>query len=91
MNNANINGAGIREGDYVVAKPQTFYEDGDYVIATFEGRANVKKFIRYDDYVALISESYDKIPPIFIGEGEVEKLAVHGKVIKVLRATVNEF
>ena len=48
--------------------------------------ANIKKFTKNEEqgYIALQSESWDSLPPIYIAGEDIEQLQVHGKVIKVL-------
>lgn len=91
MNAADINGRGIQDGDYVIAQKMPDYENNAYIVATFEGRANVKRLIKdeREGLVILKSESFDGLPPIYITPGDVEKLQVHGKVIGVLPAPEN--
>jgi len=88
MNAADINGKNIVDGDYVIAKKLNpfEYKQGDYVVVSFEGMANIKKFTKNEEqgYIALQSESWDQLPPIYITGEDVERLQVHGKVIKVL-------
>jgi SOS-response transcriptional repressor LexA len=89
MNNADIGGEQIHEGDFVIAQASPNYEDGDYVVATLEGRANIKRLYRGQDYIVLRAESYDPMYPIYIGEGDIDSFAIHGKVLQVLKAPDN--
>lgn len=89
MNNANIRGDQIHEGDYVIAQAQPSYDDGDYIVATFEGRANIKRFYRGPNYIVLRAESYDPMHPIYIGEGDIDSFAIHGKILQILKAPGN--
>lgn len=89
MNAADIKGQKIDPGDFVIAQKQGFYDDGDYIVATLEGRANVKRLYRTNNYLVLKSESYSPQLPIYIGEDDINKFAVHGKVISVLKHPTN--
>ena len=89
MNHADIGGSEIQEGDFVIAQPQADYTDCDYVVATLDGRANIKRFYRGQEYIVLQSESYDPSFPIYVGEGDVDSFAIHGKVLQILKAPSN--
>lgn len=88
MNNANIAGQPINDGDFVIAKKNNpfDYKNGDYIVASFGGVANIKKMVLYEEerYIALVSESLSSLPPIYVSTEDLEQLQVHGKVIKVL-------
>ena len=56
-------GAHILEGDLVVVRPQQVAEDGQIVVARFEGNATVKTFRRKNGQVWLMPEN-DAYPPI---------------------------
>jgi len=87
MNASDIDGKSIQEGDYVIAKKMPFYEEGIYIVATFEGLANVKRIVmdHNNGHVILQSESLDPMPPIYIGNADIDRLQVHGRVIQVLK------
>jgi SOS-response transcriptional repressor LexA len=89
MNNANIHGDEIQEGDFVIAQASPNYDDGDYIVATFEGRANIKRLYKGPNYIVLRPESYDPVYPIYIGEGDIDSFAIHGKILQVLKAPNN--
>ncbi len=93
MNAANVNGKSIEDGDFVIAQKQNpfSYGNGDYIVATFEGRANVKKFIKDEANRCIIlqSESLDLQPPIYIAEDDIGALQIHGKVINILHSPQN--
>jgi repressor LexA len=70
MNRAKINGRhSVKEGDYVLIDPNNKSpENGDYVLSIIDGCANIKKFLfnKKENQIALMSESSEKIPPIYI-------------------------
>ena len=88
MNASNVEGKSIQEGDYVIAKKLSYYEDDIYIVATFEGLANVKRLIidRQNGYVVLQSESLNHVPPIYIAMEDIDRLQVHGQIIQVLKS-----
>lgn len=85
MNESSINGKSIHDGDYVIvdhSKNQP--ENGDYVVAIVGGLANIKKFHREGDRIALLSESSERYNPIYIKEEEQNDSLIGGTVIQVI-------
>lgn len=88
MNKAHVNGAKeIKDGDYVLVdgknrQPKT----GAYVLAVANGAANIKKFVQgADGQIALISESTEDIPPIFIHPDDDPEFFINGAVLDVFK------
>jgi SOS-response transcriptional repressor LexA len=87
MNQANINGQSIDNGDYVIIDSaiQT-PSNGDYVLASIEGLATIKRFIKDDErqVIALVAESTRARPPIIVAADEMNTFVVHGVVKNVI-------
>ena len=88
MNNANIDGKTIEDGDYVIIDASDKnIRTNDYVLSIIDDVANIKKIII--DYVhsqiTLKSESTFHYPDIYIDESEAQKFLVNGKVIRVIK------
>jgi len=75
-------GAGILDGDIILAKRQDSASDGDIVAALIEetNEATVKRFYREKDCIRLQPEN-DAMDPIYVRDG----LRILGKVIGVFR------
>jgi repressor LexA len=75
-------GAGILDGDYVVARHQPRAEKGDIIVAGIPGdEATVKTYSRKGNKVVLVP-SNDRLSPIELDPADV---TVFGKVVTVLR------
>jgi SOS-response transcriptional repressor LexA len=88
MNNANIEGRNIEDGDYVIIDPNDKnINSNEYVLSVIDEVANIKKIIidRQNGQIALISESTFQYPDIFIEENEAAKYLINGKVIQVIK------
>ncbi len=88
MNQANIKGNSIQHGDYVIVdSSKTSPIDGEYVISSIEGSANIKKFIVdvVNNRIVLTSESSRSTDPIFIYKEDLESYAVMGTVVSVVK------
>lgn len=89
MNQANVSGKVIDDGDYVVVDSSVeIPTNGDYVVSSVEGLANIKCF-RKDDaeqVIRLESQSTRSRPPIFIHTDDIESYRIHGKVVDVIKA-----
>ncbi|MDD4902137.1 MAG: S24 family peptidase [Patescibacteria group bacterium] len=88
MNHANVKGKNIEEGDFVIVeKKQDIPDNGDYVVSTIDGLANIKKFIfdKQNKQIALVSESSLDLPPIYIHEDDYSAYLVCGKVVDVIK------
>lgn len=86
MNQANVKGEPIREGDYVVVDSGVKSPDsGDYVVSVIDGYANIKKFLweRENNRIILLSESTEDYPPIYIHAEDA--FLVNGKVVQVIK------
>lgn len=87
MNEANIKGDTIDDGDYVIVDPDdTSTKDGDYVLSIIDGMANIKRFYRDENsqVVVLKSESKTDLPPIVIDPNDVQYM-INGKVVRVIK------
>jgi len=88
MNQANVKGKSIEEGDFVIVeKNQGTPANGDYVVSTIDGLANIKKFI-FDEpnkQIILVSESSLDLPPIYIHQDDYSAYLVCGKVVEVIK------
>ena len=90
MNLANINGKNIEEDDYVIVDGSDRIAETDkYVLSVIDGAANVKKMIKEDDRIVLVSESYEDFPPIVIHPEDEESYnyVINGRVIDVIKLT----
>lgn len=88
MNRAQLNGKSIEEGDYVIIdSQQRSPKNGDYVLSTINGLANIKRFCfdSENDQIALISESSSPIPPIYIHADDYADYQVNGQVIQIIK------
>lgn len=88
MNQANINGRNIEDGDYVIIDAtDKNVTSNDYVLSVIDEIANIKKIIidHQNSQVCLVSESSNQYPPIYIHESEATKYFVSGKVIQVIK------
>lgn len=87
MDQASIGGESINNGDYVIVDSaiQT-PSNGDYVLASIEGLATIKRFLKDDErqVVALVAESTRPRPPIIVGQDEMHSFVVHGVVKNVI-------
>lgn len=89
MNACNVSGQAIDDGDYVVVDSSVQEpRNGEYVVSSIEGLANIKKFIKDDAnrVVALVSESTRQRPPIVVSEEDIDSYRVHGKVVSVVKS-----
>lgn len=78
-----MNGAGIRDGDYLLVRPQPSAENGEIVVAMLEDEVTVKRFFRKGKKIELRAEN-PAFPPILCQPGEQDP-AILGKVVAVLR------
>ncbi|NCU29034.1 hypothetical protein EOM60_00280 [Candidatus Saccharibacteria bacterium] len=85
MNRASVRGRPIQDGDYVVIDSEyTEPKNGDYVVAVVGGLANIKRFYRESDRIALLSESSEDYDPIFIHPEDQSDNLINGKVVQVV-------
>ena len=86
MNQANINGKNIEDGDFIVVdSEQKSPELGHYVVSIIDEVANIKKFVPdpKNKRIILQSESSKEYLPVFIHEDD--KYQVSGKVVEVIK------
>lgn len=76
-------GAGIREGSYVVVKPQKDALNGEIVVAMIDGEATVKRFIKDGDTVILKPENPD-MEPVRVTGGDGREVSIIGKVVAII-------
>jgi SOS-response transcriptional repressor LexA len=91
MNRANVNGAGINNGDFVIAdSSRRSPRNGDYVIAVVDELANLKRFHfdQANNQVVLISESSEDYLPIFVHPEDSNEGLISGTVVQVMRRPV---
>jgi repressor LexA len=75
-------GAGILDGDYVVARQEVAARNGDIVVAGIPGgEATVKTYTKKGTKVVLLPAN-DRLEPMVFDPNEVE---IYGKVVTVLR------
>lgn len=88
MNNANVDGKNIEEGDYVIIDAtDKNINNNDYVLSIIDEMANIKKIIidRQHNQITLLSESTFNYPAIYIDETEGARYLVNGKVVQVIK------
>lgn len=85
MNQASVHGRPIQDGDYVIIDSEyTQPKNGDYVVAVVGGLANIKRFYRESDRIALLSESSEGFDPIFIHPEDQSDNLIGGRVVQVV-------
>lgn len=88
MNASKVNGKKrILNGDFVVVDGNARQPNsGDYVLAVAGGAANIKKFNKGSDgQIALVSESTEEFPPIYVHGDDDPEFFINGRVIDVFR------
>jgi len=92
MNKANIpvignhHSEGINEGDYVfIDSSKRNPQNGDYVLSIIDDYANIKRFVKKENLIKLISQSSVDYPPICIHKRDFTSYMVNGLVIGVLK------
>lgn len=91
MNKAHLYGETIDDGDFVIVDSNRAPEKGDYVVATVNNLANIKKFHpEYDSdgnlsRIALESESTDTYAPIFIHPEDQSEGLIAGVALQVIK------
>ena len=70
--------AGIYPGDYVIVRQQNTAEIGDYIVALYEGKNNLKQLIKEDGRYILRSCNEDKetYPDIYPEDLQIQGVAV---------------
>jgi repressor LexA len=87
---------GIEPGDVVVVRPQSWADDGDFVVANYtggdaggsEGLATLKRFYKRRDHIFLQSATADKNPIQLFAcrEADRDPVRVQGVVTMVLKS-----
>lgn len=91
MNQAHLYGETIDDGDFVIVDSGREPKKGDYVVATVNNLANIKKFLPEHDSegqlsrIALISESTEEYEPIFIHPEDQSAGLIAGVALQVLK------
>jgi repressor LexA len=82
----------ICDGDYVVIKPESIYQDGDILVATHllggvDGSATLKRIFQEQEHGRVrLQPSNPQMEPIFVPMSEWKReWSVQGKVIAILR------
>lgn len=96
MNQARLYGETIEDGDFVIIDSEAEPKNNDYVVATVNNLANIKKYAPEFGIdgtlqrITLLSESTDKYEPIFIHpEDEAEQL-IAGVAVQVIKKPTKE-
>ncbi len=76
--------AGIRDGDYVVVRPQPDAENGQIVAVLIEGEATVKRFYRERGGRIRLQPENPTMEPMFIHPGRTS-VQILGKVVGLFR------
>jgi len=91
MNKAQLYGDSIDDGDFVIVDSEREPKKNDYVVATINNLANIKKFVpEYDQQgyltrIALVSESSDDYEPIFIHPDDQAEGLIAGVALQVVK------
>lgn len=75
----------IDDGDYVIVEKIEEPSNKDVVVSIIDGYANIKRFFHQGTDIALLSESKQDLPPIFIHEDDKDKYQIAGKVVKIIK------
>lgn len=89
MNRARVgkNEKPIKDGDLVLVKGSGLKpKQGAYVLSVIDGCANIKRFFyqKTDNRIALLSESTEDYPPIYIDLKSMENFLCNGTVVQVI-------
>lgn len=71
--------AGIDDSDWIIVKKQSFANDGDIVVALYNGMNNLKYFYKKDN-CAILRSANDKYEDII-----VENLSIQGVAVKIIK------
>jgi len=89
MNNAkNVKGGPIENEDYVIIDSKNKNpSNGSYVLSVIDGLANLKRFYKNEKErrIELISESNQKVPPIYIDEEDFGDYMINGVVVEIIK------
>lgn len=89
MDNADVSGKTISDGDYVIVQRKNAYEpgDGEIIVSDVGGLVNVKRFRRdsANNRIVLVSDSHRQqdFTPIIISE--FDDYSILGKVVDVIK------
>ncbi len=72
----------IRDGDYVLVRPQPVVDDGEIAVVALDGEVTVKRFYRDHGGVKLVP-SHPDMEPLLVHEGA--GLRIIGRVVAVFR------
>lgn len=75
----------INDGDYIVVEKTEVALNKDVIVSVIDGYANIKRFFHQGAEIALLSESKQDLPPIFIHEDDADKYQIAGKVVKIIK------
>jgi len=92
MNEANIHGKSLNDGDFAVISPTewSLAADGDYILSVIDGMGNIKR-LRLDpenSRIILKSESRDYFDDIIIHIEDLYMYQIAGRVIDVVKGAV---
>jgi SOS-response transcriptional repressor LexA len=91
MNQARLYGETIDDGDFVIVDSSRQPTKNDYVVATLNNLANIKKFLPEFDTegalsrITLVSESTDEFQPIFIHPEDQTEGLIAGVALQVVK------
>ncbi len=94
MNQANLFGEPIEDGDFVIVDSEVEPRKNDYVVATVNNLANIKKFVPEFGSdgtlhrIILVSESSSEYEPIFIHPEDEDEGLIAGVAIQVLKKPI---
>ena len=92
MNRARLYGDSIDDGDFVIVDSGRHPQKNDYIVATVNNLANIKKYLpEYDDEgrlirITLLSESTSEYEPIFIHPEDQSEGLIAGVALQVIKA-----
>lgn len=78
-----MEGAGIIENDFVVARQTPVPKDGEIVVATIDGETTLKRFRRNRGQLHLVAEN-PRYSPIAVTKDQT--VVIHGVVVGLLRS-----
>ena len=82
MNDSNISGKNIDNGDFALVKKQQTADFGDRVVALIENDATIKKMVKGDGFIRLEPESTNQDnKPIIV----FDDFSIQGKVVDVIK------
>lgn len=90
MNKADISGNSLQNGDYAIVDKTQLNKNSyinKYVLSIIDGMANIKKLTldKANKGYALLSQSSQNHPPIYIHENDFSTYKISGHVVKVIK------